>query len=131
MKLQEFIDKHVEHNTMVRLWTKLNNSHGMVEDDINKVYMNHDIRKTIYGDWDFLYVTNVLCNGAYTESINLVLLDPNPYRNFINNLRADEDMYRTYKDNIAMAFQDNFDEEKSLHENANNAADYFLKQLTK
>lgn len=131
MKLQEFIDKHVEHNTMVRLWTKLNNCHNMVEDDINKVYMNHEIKNTIYGDWEFLYVTNVLCNGAYTEAINIVLLDPNPYRNFINNLRSDEVMFRAYKDNIAMAFKDCYDESKSLHENANNAAEYFLNQLTK
>ena len=66
-----------------------------------------------------------------SQAINIVVVDPNPYRNFINNLREDEEMFRAYKDNIAMAFKDNFDEEKSLHENANNSAECFLKQLIK
>ena len=53
----------------------------------------------------------------------------NPFSNFIKALRENDDMFRAYKDNIAMAFKDNFDKNKSLHENANIAANNFLENL--
>lgn len=131
MKLQEFIKNNIDHNATVRLLTEIPGGHYCVESEWKKVYMAHEIDKTEYANWQALYITSI---GAEvhnnSQAINIVVIDPNPYRNFINNLRADEDMFRAYKDNIAMAFKDNFDEEKSLHENANNAAEYFLKQLT-
>lgn len=131
MKLQEFIERNIEHNTMVRLLTVVKGGHHCVEKDWNTVFMNHEIKNTEYSDWQALYVTSVLSYGPYSEAINIVVVDPNPYRNFINHLRVDEDMFRSYKDNIAMAFKDYFDESKSLHENANIAAENFLKQLIK
>ena len=38
-------------------------------------------------------------------------------------------MQRAYKDNIAMAFKDNFIEGRSLHENANIASEHFINLL--
>ena len=129
MKLKKFIEENIEHNTMVRLLTNVAGGHHCVEDNWDKVYMNHEIENTQYKDWEAICVTSVLGTGRHSEAINIVVVDPNPYRNFINNLRADEDMQRAYIDNIAMAFQDCYDQSISLSENANNSAEYFLKQL--
>ena len=132
MKLKEFVDKYIEHNTMVRLWTKMSNGNlCMVEDNVNKVFMNHEIKNTYYKDWIFISVTNVLCRGGYLEATNLIVVDTNPYSTFINNLRNDEDMQRGYKDNIAMSFKDNYNVNKNLHENANYCAEQFIKMLIK
>ena len=91
MKLKEFVDKYIEHNTMVRLWTKMSNGNlCMVEDNVNKVFMNHVIKNTYYKNWIFISVTNVLCRGGYLEATNLIVVNPNPYSAFINNLRNDE-----------------------------------------
>ena len=132
MKLKEFVDKYIEHNTMVRLWTKMSNGNlCMVEDNVNKVFMNHVIKNTYYKNWIFISVTNVLCRGGYPEATNLIVVDPNPYSAFINNLRSDEEMQRAYKDNIAMAFKDNYNVNRTLHENANYCARKFIEQLIK
>lgn len=131
MKLQKFIKENIEHNTMVRLLTNIQGGHCCVEDNWDKVYMNHEIQNTKYKDWEAICVTSVLGTGKHSEAINIVVIDPNPYRNFINKLRNDEDMQRAYIDNISMAFQDCYDQLKSLRENANNAAEYFIEQLVK
>lgn len=51
-------------------------------------------------------------------------------------LREDKDYYRSWKDNIAMAFKDEYNGtldcgKEFIHQIANNAADNFLKLLTK
>lgn len=129
MKLQEFIEKVIDHNSIVRLVTNTPGGHTTVESSWDKTFMAWEISNSEYKDWEALCVTNILGTGK--EVVNIVVVDPNPYRNFINHLRVDEDMFRSYKDNIAMAFKDSFDESKSLHENANIAAENFLKQLIK
>jgi len=57
-----------------------------------------------------------------------------------NTLKEDKDYYRAWKDNIAMAFKNEWNSEqfqqsqqdsKALHIIANNAADNFLKTLIK
>lgn len=54
----------------------------------------------------------------------------NEFANAMNVLRKalneDSDYYRSWKDNIAMAFKDYYNVEKNLHENANIAASRFL-----
>lgn len=55
-----------------------------------------------------------------------------------SKLKEDGDLYRAYKDNIAMSFKDEYSRHfesygnivcsfKDIHDIANNAADYFLK----
>lgn len=132
MKLQEFIKNNINHNATVRLLTEIRGGHHCVESEWKKVYMAHEIDETMYKDWQVLYITSIGADINHnSQAVNIVVIDPNPYRNFINNLKADEDMFRAYKDNIAMAFKDNFDENKSLHENTNIAASSFLENLTR
>ena len=44
---------------------------------------------------------------------------------------SDEVFIRVYKDNIAMAFKDNYNVNRTLHENANYCARKFIEQLIK
>lgn len=129
MKLKKFIRKNIDNNSVVRLVTNIPGGHTSVESSWDRVYMSWELEHLDYGDWEALCVTNI--GGAKREAINIVVVDPNPYRNFINHLRVDEEMQRAYRDNVAMAFKDSFDESKSLHENANIAAERFIEQLIK
>jgi len=53
-------------------------------------------------------------------------------KQFFNILREDEDYQRAWKDNIAMAFKDEYERNKkdiNIHRVANDAAEYFFKTL--
>lgn len=87
MKLKEFIEKFVMHNTLVRLWIKRNNEkHLIYELDQDKPGGVDDLRMEWqilkgdkltdkYLDWTVIGVSSIL-NEYYPESINIVLAGP-------------------------------------------------------
>lgn len=48
-------------------------------------------------------------------------------KHLTSELKEDAGFYESYKANIAMAFVDEFNPDRSIHQNANDAADRFLK----
>lgn len=78
----------------------------------------------LYNEGDYFhYVT--YCSDCGIPKVK----DFNPFDEFIKALKSDTEMQRAYKDNIAMAFKDNFIEGRSLHKNANIASEHFINLL--
>lgn len=128
MKLKEFVDKYIEHNTLFRVLSELLGGHYCLDSSWDVKYMNHEIDKCPYKNYTFKGITDI---GGVGSAVNIVVFDDNPYSSFINNLRNDEDMQRAYKDNIAMSFKDNYNVNKTLNENANYCAEQFINMLVK
>ena len=128
MKLKEFVESNLEQNSIFRVVAEIPGGHYVLGKNWEETYMNHEVDKCPYKNYTFRAVTSI---GGVGQAINIVVVDENPYSSFINNLRNDEDIQRAYKDNIAMAFKDNYNVNRTLHENANYCARKFIEQLIK
>ena len=78
MKLYEFINNFIEHNSLVRLLYKEKSGHQTVLDDWNKVSMEHEILKhkgkyKNYINNEVIGITSILVDGPYSEAINIVI----------------------------------------------------------
>lgn len=79
MKLKEFIENFIEHNTLVRLVYKFEGGgHEIVLDDWNDVSMEHEILKgkgknRHYINNEVLGVTSIYTGGSYPEAVNIVI----------------------------------------------------------
>lgn len=76
MKVSEFIEKFVSHNTLIRLWYRNedDNNHLYEVNGEDKPMMEHQILKTIFADKEVVYVTDILYpNSPYIEAVNLVI----------------------------------------------------------
>jgi len=78
MKLHEFVEKFIEHNTLIRLVYKEKGGHRLVLNDWNDVSMEHELLKgegkfKDYVNYDVLGVTDILVNGPYSEAVNIVI----------------------------------------------------------
>lgn len=134
MKLREFINKYVDSGSSIKLLTKIKVSddweaYTCVENNCDKLYDKHQLQNTEYIDWELVGVRSGSILKEHGNPINIVLVDPSPYRNFMTAIKLDKEMFKTYKDNIAMAFKDNYDNNVGLNENANIGAEAFLRQL--
>ena len=128
MKLKQFVENNLEQNSIFRVVAEIPGGHYVLGKNWEETYMNHEVDKCPYKNYTFRAVTSI---GGVGQAINIVVVDENPYSSFINNLRNDEDIQRAYKDNIAMAFKDNYNVNRTLHENANYCARKFIEQLIK
>lgn len=83
-------------------------------------------------------------NKKLHEFIKTLSVNPKPFEPLFQSLRTDPELFRAYKDNIAMAFKDEFslhgyadpdglkrDQTEFVHRVANEAAENFLKLLIK
>jgi hypothetical protein len=78
MKLGEFIEKFVEHNSLIRLVYKEKGGHRIVSDNWEDVCMEHDIlngkgKFRHYINNEVLGIASILVQGHYPESINIVI----------------------------------------------------------
>jgi len=78
MKLNEFIENYVEHNSLVRLLYKEKSGHRIVLESWDDVSMEHEIlngkgKFKDYINYEVLGVTDVLTGGPYSEAINIVI----------------------------------------------------------
>ena len=78
MKLTEFIENFIEHNSLIRLVYKIKNGHEVVAEDWDKVSMEHEVLKTKgiyrhYKDNKVLGICSILVNGPYSDAINIVI----------------------------------------------------------
>jgi hypothetical protein len=86
MKLGEFIEKYIEHNSLVRLLYKEKGGHRIVLEDWNDVSMEHEILKGKgkYSDFinnEVIGIASILIDGPYSESINIVIKElEKPYK---------------------------------------------------
>ena len=128
MKLKEFVENNLEQNSIFRVVAEIPGGHYVLGKNWVETYMNHEVNKCPYKNYTFRAVTSI---GGVGQAINIVVVDENPYSSFINNLRNDEEMQGVYKDNIAMSFKDNYNVNRTLHENANYCARKFIEQLIK
>jgi len=71
MQLQEFIEKSIGKNTLIRLWYKVQGGHEMVIPE--KVWMEWELIKTDFAWNEVMYVTDILVRGHYSEAINIVI----------------------------------------------------------
>ena len=128
MKLKEFVENNLEQNSIFRVVAEIPGGHYVLGKNWEETYTNHKVDECPYKNYTFKTITSI---GGVGQAINIVVIDENPYSAFINNLRNDEEMQRAYKDNIAMAFKDNYNVNRTLHENANYCARKFIEQLIK
>lgn len=80
MKLDEFIEIYIEHNSLVRLLYKEKSGHRIVLDTWDDVSMEHEILKgkgkfKDYINYDVKGITSVLVGGPYSEAINIIIKD--------------------------------------------------------
>jgi len=79
MKLKEFVEKFVEHNTLIRLLYKNKGGHEVVLNDWDDVSMEHELLKgkgkfKNYADHKVRGVTDVLVvKSPYSEAVNIVI----------------------------------------------------------
>ena len=78
MKLNEFIENYIEHNSLVRLLYKEKSGHKIVLDNWDDVSMEHEILKgkgkfKNYINYDVLGIVSILVGGPYSEAINIVI----------------------------------------------------------
>lgn len=140
MKLEEFVKTFILPNTLIRLWYPTEGGHQQV---LNDVLMEWDLLKSEtyenYLNHEVIGVTDILTHDNYKEAVNIVILKLEDYPSLqdsvkvlITNLQRDEDYYRTWRDNLSMSYQDEYNLNPNLdvHTLVNNAADRFLKLLT-
>lgn len=78
MRLKEFLQNFVEPNTLIRLVYKTKEGHVTVGENWDEVSMEWKIIKGegIYKDYvdNFVIgITDILCNGHYSEAVNIVI----------------------------------------------------------
>jgi len=86
MKLGEFIEKFIEHNSIVRLVYKDKSGHRIVQKSWSDVSMDHQILKgkginRHYIGNEVLGVCSILTVGHFPEAINIVIeqMDNQPF----------------------------------------------------
>ena len=78
MKLKEFIETVIEHNSLVRLLYKEKSNHRIVNNDWDDVSMEHEILKGYGNDRHYinnevLGICSIHTGGHYPEAINIVI----------------------------------------------------------
>lgn len=78
MKLGEFIEKFIEHNSLIRLLIKTKNGYKVLYDDWDKVSMEWEVLKQqgIYRHFinnNVIGIASILVSGPYPEAINIVI----------------------------------------------------------
>ena len=78
MKLTEFIEQFIEHNSLIRLLYKEKGGHKIVLNDWNEVSMEHEIlnnkgKYKSFKNHEVLGITSILAPGPYSEAINIVI----------------------------------------------------------
>jgi hypothetical protein len=103
MKLKEFIEKFVEHNSIIRLVYKENGAHKIVQQSWNDVSMEHQILngKGInrhYINNEVIGICSIYSGGGFPEAINISIekLPTQLYleetEDNVTNLTVDEDI---------------------------------------
>lgn len=77
MKLKDFIEKFVAHNTVVRLWHEKGHTYQMIHDGEKEVSMEWEVigGKSFlskYLESKVVCVTDIVCN-KYPEAVNIVI----------------------------------------------------------
>ena len=78
MKLVEFIETFVEHNSLVRLLYKTENGHECVLDTWNDISMEHEIlngkgKNKYYINNEVVGLTSILVTVHNSDAINIVI----------------------------------------------------------
>lgn len=77
MKLKDFIEKFVAHNTVVRLWREKGHTYQMIHDGEKEVSMEWEVLDgksflSKYLESKVVCVTDIVCN-KYPEAVNIVI----------------------------------------------------------
>jgi len=78
MKLTEFIEHFIEHNSLIRLLYKEKGGHKIVLNDWNEVSMEHEIlnnkgKYKSFKNHKVLGIASILVPGPYSEAINIII----------------------------------------------------------
>lgn len=78
MKLNEFIEKFIEHNSIVRLLYNDKSGHRIVHQSWEDVSMEHEILKgkgknRHYINNEVVSICSIITGGHYPEAINIVI----------------------------------------------------------
>lgn len=73
MRLRDFVNSFVEHNSIVRLVSEIPGGHEIVGKDWNEVLMAHSVSQSKYSDNEVENICSILCYGSYIEAINIVI----------------------------------------------------------
>jgi len=76
MIVGEFVEKYIEHNSLIRLVYKKRSGHRLVLNDWNDVSMEHELLKEKgkfkdYFNNEVIGIASILVRGCYTEAINI------------------------------------------------------------
>jgi hypothetical protein len=80
MILKDFIENYVMSNSLIRLHYKTKGGYISVGVDSNDVSMEHEIingkgKFGKYKNYKVLGVKDILCEGHYTEAINIIIIE--------------------------------------------------------
>lgn len=78
MKLKDFIDEYIEHNSLVRVLYKIPGGHELILNDWDEVDMDHQIIKgkgkySPYINHEVVGIACISVRGPYSEAINIVI----------------------------------------------------------
>ena len=78
MKVRDFVEINIEHNSLVRLVYKIPGGHKLVLNNWSDVDMEHQILKgrgkfSRFLDHEVIGITSILTPGNYPEAINIVI----------------------------------------------------------
>lgn len=78
MILQEFVEKFVCKNTLIRLWKPIKGGHEMIIKDDKSVCMEWELLQgkvwqAQYKSYEVVGVTDIVVDDAYREAVNIVV----------------------------------------------------------
>ena len=79
MNLEEFIEKFVQHNTLIRLQYDLKDTGYHEQVDDGKPEMEWKLKKGKFRDREVIGITDILY-GTYQEAVNIVIERPEDHR---------------------------------------------------
>ena len=78
MKLKEFVEKFVCKNSLIRLWTPVEDGYEMIYEDDESVCMEWQLISDLawqsrYNDCEVIGVKDILLDNSYIEAVNIVI----------------------------------------------------------
>ena len=75
MKVKDFIENYIGHNTLIRLWYKADPMGHVEVIKGDKPMMEHELLRSKYKNHEVFYITDILyIKSNYQEAVNLVIV---------------------------------------------------------